>query len=129
MGLKKKSKVSAEFSMSSLTDIIFLLLIFFMLTSSLVSPNALNLKLPGSSKSHTPPSKDKLTDVVISSDGIFRVNGKKVNTKSLQSRMRSLRGKTVTISPSPNAPIEKVATVMDFALRYKVTTILTAEKD
>ena len=50
MGLKKRSKVSAEFSMSSLTDIIFLLLIFFMLTSSLVAPNALNLKLPGSSR-------------------------------------------------------------------------------
>ena len=36
MGLKKRGKVSAEFSMSSLTDIIFLLLIFFMLTSKLV---------------------------------------------------------------------------------------------
>ena len=36
MGLKKRTKVSAEFSMSSLTDIIFLLLIFFMLTSTLV---------------------------------------------------------------------------------------------
>jgi biopolymer transport protein ExbD len=52
MGLKKQSKVSAEFNMSSLTDIIFLLLIFFMLTSSLVSPTAINLQLPG-------PGKDK----------------------------------------------------------------------
>ncbi|MGH1337402.1 MAG: ExbD/TolR family protein [Aureispira sp.] len=51
MGLKKSSKVSAEFNMSSLTDIIFLLLIFFMLTSSMVSPTAINLKLPNSSKS------------------------------------------------------------------------------
>ena len=50
MGLKKRTKVSAEFSMSSLTDIIFLLLIFFMLTSSVVSPTAINLKLPNSSK-------------------------------------------------------------------------------
>lgn len=47
---KKKSKISAEFNMSSLTDIIFLLLIFFMLTSSIVAPNALNLKLPGTSQ-------------------------------------------------------------------------------
>ena len=50
MGMKKRAKVSAEFSMSSLTDIIFLLLIFFMLTSSVVVPNALNLQLPGQSK-------------------------------------------------------------------------------
>ncbi|CAA6825129.1 MAG: Biopolymer transport protein [uncultured Aureispira sp.] len=49
MGLKKRTKVSAEFSMSSLTDIIFLLLIFFMLTSSVVSPTAINLQLPNSS--------------------------------------------------------------------------------
>jgi biopolymer transport protein ExbD len=47
MGLKKRNKVSAEFSMSSLTDIIFLLLIFFMLTSSVVTINAFNLKMPG----------------------------------------------------------------------------------
>ena len=64
MGLRKKNKASAEFSMSSLTDIIFLLLIFFMLTSSLVVPNALNLKLPGKRKSSTvlkaPPSKIEL---------------------------------------------------------------------
>ena len=49
MGLKKRTKVSADFSMSSLTDIIFLLLIFFMLTSSVVSPTAINLQLPNSS--------------------------------------------------------------------------------
>jgi len=50
MGLKKRTKVSADFSMSSLTDIIFLLLIFFMLTSNVVSPTAINLQLPNSSK-------------------------------------------------------------------------------
>ena len=47
MAVKSRSKVSAQFNMSSLTDIIFLLLIFFMLTSSIVTPNALNLQLPG----------------------------------------------------------------------------------
>ena len=45
---KSKNKVSANFSMSSMTDIVFLLLIFFMLTSTLVSPNALKLLLPNS---------------------------------------------------------------------------------
>lgn len=51
MALKKKSRLSAEFNMSAMTDIIFLLLIFFMLTSSVVNPNAINLKLPSSSTS------------------------------------------------------------------------------
>ena len=42
MALRSRNKISANFNMSSMTDIVFLLLIFFMLTSTLVSPNALN---------------------------------------------------------------------------------------
>ena len=74
MGLKKKSKVSAEFSMSSLTDIIFLLLIFFMLTSSLIQPNAINMKLPTTSRTKTPPQK-KLDKVEIRKGGKYYFNG------------------------------------------------------
>ena len=127
MGLKKRSKVSAEFSMSSLTDIIFLLLIFFMLTSSLVAPNSLNLKMPGNSTS--PPSKDEkdLTEVSINSKGRYLVNGKQVSSSKLRSIMRGLRGKSVIIAPSSRAPIEKVATVMDYALQYNINGILAAE--
>jgi biopolymer transport protein ExbD len=55
MGLKKRNKANPDFSMSSLTDIIFLLLIFFMLTSSLTTPNAQNLERPKSnSKTQSP---------------------------------------------------------------------------
>ncbi|MEA3495777.1 MAG: biopolymer transporter ExbD [Bacteroidota bacterium] len=46
MAIKRTTKINAEFSMSSLTDIIFLLLIFFMLTSTFVAPNAIKLLLP-----------------------------------------------------------------------------------
>ncbi|WP_024995073.1 ExbD/TolR family protein [Phocaeicola paurosaccharolyticus] len=46
MALKRRNKVSATFSMASMTDIIFLLLIFFMITSTMVSPNAIKVLLP-----------------------------------------------------------------------------------
>ena len=49
MALKTRNKVNANFSMSSMTDIVFLLLIFFMVTSTLITPNALKLLLPKSS--------------------------------------------------------------------------------
>lgn len=49
MALKTRNKISAEFSMASMSDLVFLLLIFFMLTSTLVSPNAIKLLLPNSS--------------------------------------------------------------------------------
>ena len=48
MRLRANNKISPNFNMSSMTDIVFLLLIFFMLTSTLVSPNALKLLLPNS---------------------------------------------------------------------------------
>jgi len=46
MELKRKNRVNAEFSMASMTDIIFLLLIFFMITSSAISQSAIDVKLP-----------------------------------------------------------------------------------
>jgi biopolymer transport protein ExbD len=87
MGLKKRSKVSAEFNMSSLTDIIFLLLIFFMLTSSLVAPNALNLKLPGKTKVPT-VTNTKLDNVTISASGKYYLNGERVSLFELESKLR-----------------------------------------
>ena len=126
MGIKKRNKVSAEFSMSSLTDIIFLLLIFFMLTSSLVSPNALNLKMPGKS-SVTSSSKNNLKDVTITKRGKFLFDKSEVSESRLTSNMRSLRGEKMTISPDPNAPIEAVAKVMDLARQFKIEAILAAD--
>lgn len=49
MAIKTRNKVSLDFSMASMSDLVFLLLIFFMLTSTLVSPNAIKLLLPSSS--------------------------------------------------------------------------------
>ena len=48
MAIKRRNKANAQFSMSSMTDIVFLLLIFFLVTSTLVNPNALKLLLPKS---------------------------------------------------------------------------------
>ncbi|HOH96486.1 MAG TPA: biopolymer transporter ExbD, partial [Candidatus Enterocola sp.] len=49
MALKKRNKINASFSMSSMTDLVFLLLIFFMITSTVVTPSAIKLLLPQSS--------------------------------------------------------------------------------
>ena len=46
MAIKQKTKIESTFSLSSMTDIVFLLLIFFLITSTLVNPNALKLLLP-----------------------------------------------------------------------------------
>ncbi len=51
--LKRRTKISPTFNMASMTDIIFLLLIFFMITSTMVSPNAIKVLLPQSNKQTT----------------------------------------------------------------------------
>jgi len=50
MALKRKTKTNPNFSMASMTDIIFLLLIFFMVTSTVVIPNAIKVNLPQAQK-------------------------------------------------------------------------------
>ncbi len=129
MGLRKKSKVSAEFSMSSLTDIIFLLLIFFMLTSSMVVPNALNLKIPGkttpaSIKVNTPPPV-----VGIRADGTLTLNGTRISKKNLVKAVRQEQRKnrskaTIIIQPNPKASNEHVVYVMDLAYRFKIQAVM-----
>lgn len=132
MGLKKRAKVSAEFSMSSLTDIIFLLLIFFMLTSSLVAPNALNLKLPGSSRTNV-VTDSKTDDIRVAKNGRFYLNRKRISLSELErSLARSARAKrggklSVTISPDSGTPTEYVVMVMDIAMRLNINGILATE--
>lgn len=132
MGLKKRSKVSAMFSMSSMTDIIFLLLIFFMLTSGLVAPNALNLKLPGSSRQSPPPSTDRLDDVTIDANGRYFLNGRRASLEELDSQLGSKARRTsklqMVLSPDGQAPTESVVAVMNIALEYGIEAILAAEE-
>ena len=132
MGLKKRSKVSAEFSMSSLTDIIFLLLIFFMLTSTLVAPNSLNLKMPGKGKTNAVPSND-LDEVKISSSGKYYFNGRKVSLENLEeklSRKARLKGRekyNFVLAPNKKSPVESVVAVMDIALRFHAVATLAPD--
>lgn len=133
MGLKKKTKVSAEFSMSSLTDIIFLLLIFFMLTSSLVAPNALNLKLPGTSRSSKVADPSKIDNVRITKNGNYYLNGKTIGIIDLENALRSRSSKisgkmNLTIAPDKGTPTEHVVAVMDIAMRLNINGILATQK-
>jgi len=62
MALKKRKKITAEFSMASMTDMVFLLLIFFMITSTIVTPNAIKVTLP---QGHKQTAAKPLTRVTI----------------------------------------------------------------
>jgi biopolymer transport protein ExbD len=96
MGLQSKNKIETTFSMSSMTDIIFLLLIFFMLTSSFITPSGLPVNLPSSETSDIIMQE---VSVSVTKDLRFSVNDKRVNRdeikKELETLLREKKGHVV----------------------------------
>ncbi len=86
MNLQSRNKVDASFSMASMTDLIFLLLIFFMLTSSFVTPSGLPVNLPTSKASTIEVQKVSIT---VTKDLRFFVNEKQVTKGTLEGELKS----------------------------------------
>ncbi len=94
MALKRRSKASVEFSMSSMTDLIFLLLIFFMITASFVTPSALNLTLPQASKKVV---TNPTVTIEIDKNLDYYFKGKKITLDQLTPILQSNKSKLKSI--------------------------------
>jgi len=114
MALKSRNKINAEFSMSSMTDIVFLLLIFFMLTSSFVVTNALKINLPTSNV-----SSKQIESVVISisSDLVYMIDNEEVKRSSLENVLNSKLSnlekddRVVVLHVDKSVPVENLVEV------------------
>jgi biopolymer transport protein ExbD len=89
MNLSSKNKIDPGFSMASMTDLIFLLLVFFMLTSSFVTPSGLPVSLPSSKASTIEVQK---VSVTVTKDLQYYVNEKKVTRATLEGELKSRLG-------------------------------------
>lgn len=106
MALQSKNKVDSAFSMSSMTDIIFLLLIFFMLTSSFITPSGLPVNLPSSET--TDIIMQEVT-VTITKDLKFSVNDRVVSREQIKGELGPLlEGKKgqVVLHIDKDVPVE-----------------------
>ncbi|MDA8956318.1 biopolymer transporter ExbD [Flavobacteriales bacterium] len=125
MSLRSKNKVSATFNMSSMTDIVFLLLIFFMLTSTLVSPNALKLLLPNS-KSKT--LEKQTISVSITPEIDYYIGEVRFPFESLEteliSRLSQEVDPAIILHADKSVDIEYAVKVMDIAYRNKFKVVL-----
>lgn len=133
MGLKRNTKVSAEFSMSSLTDIIFLLLIFFMLTSSLATnpPH----ELPESDAKTVAPVSVR---VAVNQQGVYsmEVNGRR-QVISQDNLIYEVRSQIAEVEDSENlgilieaevgTPFEKITDLLGVAAALKVQAVLATK--
>lgn len=134
MNLKRKNKISAEFSMASMTDIIFLLLIFFMITSSAISQSAIEVKLPQATQGDA--TIQNSVSVTISKEGNFYVNEKSVSREDLESVLLSEINKShlsgFTIKADGDARHKDVVFVMEIAeknqLGLAIATTVKEEK-
>ena len=125
MNLRGRNKVSAEFSMSSMTDIVFLLLVFFLLTSPASTPDALDLILP---KAKGKTSNVQKASVSITKDGAYYVDKERVSEYSIESELKkTLAGQeepTIILRAEEGVPIEDAVFVMDVANRNNFKVVL-----
>ncbi|WP_016988845.1 ExbD/TolR family protein [Flavobacterium sp. ACAM 123] len=125
MNLRGRNKVSAEFNMSSMTDIVFLLLIFFMLTSTMVTTNALDLVLP---KGKGKTDSNKNIAVSINKELQFFIDKEPVSETDLESKLLSLfsndKTRAIILRAEEGVPIEKAVNVLDIANRNQIKVVL-----
>ena len=129
MALRSKNKVSAAFSMSSMTDIVFLLLIFFMLTSTLVTTNALDLVLPNSTAQTV---KKQRVSVSINENFEYFIDKEAVELRYIEAQLiDKLVGQddqVVVLRVDKSVPVEYAVEVMDIAYRNKFKIVLATQQ-
>ena len=128
MNLRGRNKVDPTFNMSSMTDIVFLLLIFFMLSSTLVTVSAIDVLLP---KAGGKTENSTSVAVTITSKSLFYIDKTKVSFLQLESEILKKVGndqqKTIVIRGDKDVPYKNVMQVIDIANRNKLKMILAVK--
>ena len=136
MAYKRQTKVLADTAMSSMTDLVFLLLIFFLITSTLVNPNALKLMLP---KSTGQVSAKATVSVSIKDwqDGSYsyHINGDEQPVPftevedDLVNLLQNEEDPTFSIYADESVPVKEVVSVMNIAKRNHYKVILATQPE
>ncbi|MEE1899006.1 biopolymer transporter ExbD [Flavobacterium rakeshii] len=125
MQFRSRNRVTPEFNMSSMTDIVFLLLIFFMLTSTMVTTNALDLNLPNA-KGKT--ENNQSVSVSITKDLEYYIDKEPTAEEALEPKLLELlsgdENKAIVLRAEKGVPIENAVMVMDIAKRNKFKIVL-----
>ena len=128
MNLRGRNKLNPNFNMSSMTDIVFLLLIFFMLTSTLVTVSAIDVLLP---KAGGKTENNTSIAISISDQSKFYIDKTFVTEKNLEIEILNKVGldkkKTVVIRGDQNVPYKSVMKVIDIANKNKLKMILAVK--
>ena len=130
MAIKRTHKTNPNFNMSSMTDIVFLLLIFFMVTSTLINPNALKLLLP---KSTNQTSAQPTAVVSIDKNCTYYLNTKVTPFSQLEDKIIELlkdsETPTISIEAEKTVDIDYVVRIMNIAKNNGFKAILATSPE
>lgn len=128
MNIRGRNKVTPEFNMSSMTDIVFLLLIFFMIASTLVTTSAIDILLPNANGK---TENKKSVAVSITKDLRYYIDQKLVGESMLEGELlnalSSQEKPTVVLRAEKSVPVDNVVKVMDIANRNQIKVILAVK--
>ena len=128
MRIRGRNKVTPDFNMSSMTDIVFLLLIFFMLASTLVTTNAIDILLP---KASGKTENKKSVAVSIKKDLTYYIDQKRVGESVLEHELKNALANegepTIVLRAEKSVAVEHVVKVMDIANRNKFKVVLAVK--
>jgi len=130
MAISQRNKISVNFSSTGMTDVVFNLLIFFMLTSTLVHPTALKLLLP---KGSTQTSAKPQTTISITADQKYFLEQQPVTLETLEALLKQKLGVNpetyISLHVDKTAPFDAAVQVMNIAQKnnYKLV-IATSSK-
>ena len=125
MAISNRNKVGITFSNAGMSDIVFLLLLFFMLTSTLVQPTALKVLLPkGTTQSNARP----MTTVSITKDHQYFIEDQPIALENLESALQAKVGTDpeiyISVHADRSVPLEFVVNVMNIAAKNQYKLIL-----
>lgn len=131
MNFRSKSKIRSEFSLASMSDLIFLLLIFFLITSTLISPNGIKVVLPKASNRPITP-KQSVT-VSVDAQGQVYINKNLTSIEllptQLQTELNGIEDATVGINADKTVPYDKVMDVIKVATKLKYRILLKTDPE
>ncbi|MEZ4775264.1 MAG: biopolymer transporter ExbD [Bacteroidia bacterium] len=133
MSIRSRNRVSAEFSSASISDIVFLLLIYFMLTSAFVEQVGLKVDLPTSSSDKPTEGKNFVT---VTDDGVFAWNQQKIQNKEdliplIEAVLKddNKDNDVITLRVDKKALFEEAAFVMAVVAENDGKIVILTEKD
>ena len=139
MKFRKGKRDSAEINLAPLIDVVFILLLFFVVTTTFTRETQLKVDLPQAQSAQPPEAEPKMLEVLVSAQSQFSLNGKELIAHDLPTLMSALEKEAngdknlpIVISADANAPHQAVVIAMDAAgklgfEKLRITTIEAAQ--